>query len=269
MGISPACIVRAAEALSRHPDLSSSARRSQRRGKAAAALNRLKGLPIAARRLGHELLNRSNKEGFCWPSMKRLAESLGYDERTIRRAKAALVAAGLLIVQERGGHQTDVYMLMVNKLVTLGDTISGKITATCDAAKVSITKVLKPVKQWGRGLLQGPAGRTFSPSYPTRYVNIPIKAKGNFASPAGFFKAPGTPQNQQLTDQQLDGRASARFWTALQQFGAHLMAQFISHPNAEALQDEAVKAERFKAKDVPDGLAGLHKLEALMCGASA
>jgi hypothetical protein len=72
--------------------------------------------------------------------------------------------------------------------------------------------------------------------------------------------APAAPLRTQITDRELDARASARFWKALQALGPQIMGQFIEHPRADELQDAAIRAERFKPDHGRTAIATLHKL---------
>lgn len=56
-----------------------------------AAIVRDKRLTDAQRRIGYELADKVNfKTGYAWPSQEWLAEKVGLNERTVRRATAAL-----------------------------------------------------------------------------------------------------------------------------------------------------------------------------------
>jgi len=44
---------------------------------------------------------RENKEGYCWPSNKRVAKDMGWGLKTVTRAKARLVELGLIDVRRR------------------------------------------------------------------------------------------------------------------------------------------------------------------------
>lgn len=226
MAISSSCIAKAAEALIRHP-----------------------GLSPAARRVGLELLNRiDRKTGLAWPSESRMAEALGVDVRTIRRGKAELAAHGLLTWVRRGTSwkgRTPLYRLALDLLADLAAGIKTRVREACDKATAALGLSTSPVLKTPNNAPRPPVGRTFSPAYLTQF----FRNRGNggkVASPSGFWTAPGTPQGQVLTDQQLDARASSRFWTALQQFGPDLMAQLICHKDADALQAAAIKAERYQ-----------------------
>ena len=218
-------LAQAAEALIRHPDLTP-----------------------AARRVGLELLNHADRRtGICWPSEARMAEALGVDPRTIRRGKAVLRAAGLLTWKQRGRHLTPVYRLLWDRLVQLAVAIKQRVNAACSAARKAITP--KPASSPApsnnppeNGRAQA-VGRTFSSSYFTHQ---------------GFKKAGEGRQGQILTDAQLVARASSRFWTALQVLGPIIMGQFISHP--DALQAQAIRAERFKPDHGRTGVAELQRL---------
>lgn len=261
---------------------SPSAARAITRAKAAAGLTTARDLSATARLVGLRFLAICDKHtGMCTgTSIASLAEALRCSERHVRRCIAALVQHRFLVVIKRGGHLPDDYHLAVNKIAALGETIATEVQVVCAAAARAARAARAHVKAKAGGILEairearraayaaaqeardgfrtssppvlktpenGPRpipDRTFCPRIPTRY--IPIRGVVNVASKAGFWKAPGTPQGQVLTDQQLDARASSRFWTALQQFGPDLMAQLICHKDADALQAAAIKAERYQ-----------------------
>lgn len=226
----------------------------RQKAQAAEALIRHPDLTPAARRVGLELLNYADrKSGVSWPSEARMAEALGVDPRTIRRGKAALRAAGLLTWEQRGYHKTPVYRLLWDRLVQLAAAIKARVQAACKAARTAITTTTastSPPTPKPSG--DGPAlstGRTFSPAYPT-HQGFKGACEGTWAAP-----------RQILTDAQLVAKASARFWSALQALGPHVMAEFISHPQATALQEQAIHAERFKPRQ---GRTGITTLLALL-----
>ena len=250
------------------------------RAKAATALRNLATLPKSARLLGMEFLARCDKRtGMCHPSIARLAVALACDEKTIRRSIAALVAHGFLIVIKRGGHLTDQYRLQLDTLAALADTITAQVAKVCNAAAAAgkaarasaIAKGLDIIKATreaataarkaataAREAIQGkatpaettapppPVDRTFCPRVLSKNINILSKETGNFASRSGFWKTSSTTQGQVLSDQKLDAKASTRFYTALQQLGADVMAQLIARPDAAELEAKAIKAERYR-----------------------
>lgn len=221
---------------------------------AAETLIRHPDLTPAARRVGLELLNHADRRtGVSWPSEARMAEALGVDPRTIRRGKAVLRAAGLLTWEQRGHHRTPIYRLLWDRLVQLATAIKQRVQAACSAARKAISASRPPSpppsnKRPQTGPAQ-PAGRTFSPTY---FTHQGLKQ-------AGEGRRSGQ-QHQILTDEQLIAKASARFWTALQALGPHIMAQFISHPQADTLQEAAIRAERFRPDQGRTGIATLHQL---------
>lgn len=261
------------------------------RAKAATTLRNLATLPKSARLLGMEFLARCDKRtGMCHPSIARLAVALACDEKTVRRSIAALVAHGFLIVIKRGGHLTDQYRLQLDTLAALADTITAQVAKVCNAAAAAGKAARASAMARGAGIIkatreaasaarkaataardaiQGKAtraappeprpapGRTFCPRILSRNINIPRGEIGNFASKSGFWRTPGTPQGQFLSDQKLDGDASKRLWTALQQLGADVMAQFIARPDAEELQAKAIKAERYRPGTGLDALKAI------------
>jgi hypothetical protein len=101
--------------------------------------------------------------------------------------------------------------------------------------------VLKPSENGPRPI----PDRTFCPRIPSMDVTIHKRGLLNIASKAGFWKAPGTPQGQALTDQQLDAKAQARVYEALRQLGQAALAQFLDRPDAAQLEAAAIKAERY------------------------
>lgn len=230
------------------------------KSKATEALNRHPNLSPAARRVGLELLNRiDRKTGLAWPSEARMAETLGVNVRTIRRGKAELHALGLVTWVRRGTSRkgrTPLYTITWAVLLTIADTIKAKVKAACDAARVRTSGASKPssVEKQSTEIItplpdrlpvQSPqitpprpaVGRTFSPSYLSQYLN---KASGS-----GFWKAPGTPQGQVMTDQQLNAKAHSRLWEGLRGLSQHHYAHLMDllTPEHEA---EAIKAERFR-----------------------
>jgi hypothetical protein len=224
----------AAEALIRHPDLSP-----------------------AARRVGLELLNHADRRtGISWPSEARMAEALGVDARTIRRGKAELRAAGLLTWQQRGYHRTPIYRLLWDKLVQLAASIKARIQTACKTARKAVADAkpsapLPTEKPTEDSLVQS-TGRTDQSEYPTQEG-----FKGAFE---GRRLVQAAPLRTQITEQELDTRASARFWKALQALGPQMIAQFIAHPRAEELQAQAIRAERFRPDHGRTGITALHQL---------
>jgi len=97
---------------------------------AAEALTRCPGLTPTARRVGHELLNYTDRAtGLAWPSEARLADTLGVTVRTIQKAKAQLRQRGLLTWRQRGRHpqRTPVYQLVWAALVALARGIKARV----------------------------------------------------------------------------------------------------------------------------------------------
>jgi len=228
----------AAEALIRHPDLSP-----------------------AARRVGLELLNHADRRtGISWPSEARMAEALGVDPRTVRRGKTELAAAGLLEWQRRGRHKTAVYRLLWDKLLQLAAAIKQRVETACRAARKAIATAKAATPPPAPPPPQKPAGdgpaprsdRTFSPTYPTH--------QGFKGALEGKGSAQAAPLRTQITDRELDARASARFWKALQGLGSTVMAEFIAHPRADELQTAAIRAERYRPDGGRSGIAALQGL---------
>lgn len=235
---------------------------SRQKAQAAEALIRHPDLTPAARRVGLELLNHADRRtGVSWPSEARMAEALGVDARTVRRGKADLRAAGLLTWEQRGHHRTPVYRLLWDRLVQLAASIKQRVTAACQAARKATSTAKAstpppsppPAQECPENGPARPSGRTFSPAYPTHEG---LK-KGAWE---GKGSAPAAPLRTQITEQELDARASARFWTALKGLGPQVMAAFIGHPRADELQAAAIHAERFRPADGRTAIATLHRL---------
>jgi hypothetical protein len=230
---------------------------ARQKAQAAEALIRLPDLTPAARRVGLELLNHADrKTGVSWPSEARMAEALGVDPRTIRRGKADLRAAGLLTWEQRGHHRTPIYRLLWDRLVQLAAAIKHRVQTACSAARKAISAAKPPSSPpINKRPENGPArstGRTFSPTYPTH--------QGLKGAWEGKGSASAAPLRTQITEQELIARASARFWKALQALGPQIMAQFISHPRADELQDAAIRAERFRPDQGRTAIATLNQL---------
>lgn len=237
---------------------------ARQKAQAAEALIRHPDLSPAARRVGLELLNHADRRtGVSWPSEARMAEALGVDARTIRRGKADLRAAGLLTWDQRGHHRTPIYRLLWDKLVRLALAIKARVQAACKAAR-DARKAARTAKASTPPPSPPPAherpengsarstGRTFSSSYPTHQGFKKGAWEGKTATAA--------PLRTQITEQELDARASARFWRALQALGPQIMAQFIAHPRAEELQAQAIRAERFRPNHGRTGISALHQI---------
>lgn len=274
---------------------SPSAARSIARAKAAAGLRTARDLSAVARLVGLEFLARADKRGMCSAvSIASLAEAVNSCERHVRRCIAQLAERGFLIVTKKNHHQPDDYMLLVNKLAALGEAVTAQVQAVCTVAARAAAAARAHVRAKGLGILEaarearraahdaareardrlrasspppvlktpdnGPrqnSDRTFCPRIPSRYVeNIPIVGKVlNLASPRGFWKAPGTPQGQVLTSQQLDRKAHARVSEALRSYGYDALLQFQNHPDAASIEADAIKAERFNPNSGRTGLA--------------
>lgn len=233
---------------------------SRQKAQAAEALIRHPDLTPAARRVGLELLNYADrKSGVSWPSEARMAEALGVDARTVRRGKAALRAAGLLSWKQRGRHKTPIYKLAWDRLVELAAAIKNRVQHVCQAAhkarqdaKIETAPAFSKPRENSASLS---VDRTFLPAYPTHQGLKRALEEGSWRRPA-----------QTLTDEQLIAKASARFWTALQSLGPQIVAEFISHPRANELQDAAIRAERYS----PDqGRSGVVRLRELLQAQSA
>ena len=218
---------------------------------AAQALNRHTTISDTARRVAQELLSATNRDtGTAWPSEEGMAKALGISDRSIRRAKAELRAHGLLTWQRRGTNRrgrTNVYMLAWDFLLNLG----ARIKATLEAARAAATRRMRrPVMSFSKPRENAPrpaVDRTSGvlQSSPDDYSNHRM----------GERKVATKPQGQVLTDQQLDNRAYTRISEALRHLGQSVIAQFYAHPDAEQLQADAIKAERYKPNKGYTGLA--------------
>lgn len=222
MAITPSQIAIAAEALNRHPDLSAT-----------------------ARRVALELLGYADREtGLAWPSEARMATALGLTDRSVRRAKVELHALGLLTWVRRGTSRkgrTPLYRLAWDRLLSLAATIKAKVKAAASAARNRLRTPSAapppPIPKPSNGAARTFVDRTKLSAYLSQGFKI--------STGKGFWKAPGTPQGQHLTDQQLDAKAQARVYDALRQLGQTVLTQFIARPDAAQLEAAAIKAERY------------------------
>lgn len=195
---------------------------AREKAQAAEALNRHPGLSPAARRLGIELLNRIDRRtGITWPSEARLAEALGYSDRTIRRAKAELRAAGLLTWTCRGQHKTPLYTLGWEAIRAIGARIKARVAAAFST----------------RPKISTAPGRTFRSSYLTQ-----LKFTGTLEVRGAVSAAKFSPQS--LTDTQLNARAHSRLWASLRNLAPAHLAQVLERLTEQA-EAEAVKTERY------------------------
>jgi len=180
---------------------------------AAEAFTRCPGLTPTARRVGHELLNYTDKAtGLAWPSEARLADALDVTVRTIQKAKAQLRHRGLLTWRQRGRHpqRTPVYQLAWAALVAIARGIKmrvKKVAARSAPRPGSPSSTPPPRRSPSSGL-----GTNFrSPELPqNRYKSWDERKK----------PPPRTPlQRQQGTDRPspalLRQRASGRLWEDL------------------------------------------------------
>jgi DNA-binding transcriptional MocR family regulator len=218
---------------------------------AAQALNRHTAISDTARRVAQELLSATNKEtGTAWPSEEGMAKALGLSDRTIRRAKAELRAHGLLTWFRRGTNKrgrTNVYMLAWDVLLSIGARIKATLKAARNAA---MRRVCRPVTNDSKS--RENAGRSTVDRTPGVLQYSP---KFSFRNGLGEGKTRSKPQGQVLTDQQLDGRAQARIYDALKALGHAALSQFLSHPDAEKIEAEAIKAERYSPAQGRTGVA--------------
>ena len=233
MAISSSQIARAAEAINRHPELSP-----------------------AARRVALELLACIDRvTGYSWPSEDRIAEALNITARTVRRAKAELASLGLLSWQRRGTSwrgRTPIYSFAWDRLLGIASAIKERVIAAAQAVKAKAqqpgpapTNAISSTAP-ENGAASG-IGRTKVSAYLTQSFS--------FSSGKGFWRAPGTPQGQHLTDQQLNAKAQSRIYEALRGLGTAALEQLLNHPDATAIEAEAVKAERFSPSQGRTGLS--------------
>lgn len=229
---------------------------------AAQALNRHTAISDTARRVAQELLSATNREtGTAWPSEEGMAKALGISDRSIRRAKAELRAHGLLTWFRRGTNKrgrTNVYMLAWDVLLSIG----ARIKATLKAARAAATRRLRrPVTPFLKPRENAPRPAV------DRTSGVLQSSPDVFSKhKMGERKVATKPQGQVLTDQQLDNRAYSRISEALRHLGQSVLAQFYAHPQAEQLQADAIKAERYKPNQ---GLTGLAVIAACLREVSA
>jgi hypothetical protein len=232
LAITPSQIAIAAEALNRHPDLSAT-----------------------ARRVALELLNCIKRDtGLAWPSEARMATALGISDRSIRRAKVELAALGLLTWVRRGTSRkgrTPLYALAWDKLLSLAAAFKAKVKAAASAARNRL-RMPSPAHRTPVSKTPNNGPRTF---VDRTKVSAYLSQCFNISSGKGFWRAPGTPQGQHLTSQQLDAKAQARVYDALKALGTAALGQFLSHPDAAQLEAEAIRAERFNPNNGHSGLA--------------
>lgn len=182
-----------------------------------------------------------------------MAEALNYCQRTINSAKAELKAKGLLSWQCRGGHHTPLYELAWEVLKAIASSIKAKVRTAFTARKIPHPRAARQFTEIPEAAPSKPVpavrlGKQFSPSY--------LIQQFKFSTGKGFWKAPGTPPNQVLSDQQLDAKAHSRLWAALQRLDPQHLTQIIEKLT-DATEAEAVKAERYKSGT---GLAVLSSL---------
>jgi DNA-binding transcriptional ArsR family regulator len=78
---------------------------------AEAAVMLCPALSAEARVLYYALLFHARNQGACWPSLGRLAALLGTSERTVQRHLSVLVRIGVVEVERRYGHHSNLYWL--------------------------------------------------------------------------------------------------------------------------------------------------------------
>lgn len=199
---------------------------------ACEALNRSPGLSPLARRVGIELVNHVDRNtGTAWPSEARLADALGVDPRSIRRAKAQLKAHGFLTWEQRGRHRqrTPLYQIAWNLLRDIAAGIKSRLKA---AAKPFQRKAQAQPQQQEISL-----GRTIRAAYLTQFKNISGK---------GVWKAMQERSKPSALDPALlDKRAHERLYSVLSTLSPAIYAQLLQTmtPDMEA---EAIKAERYQ-----------------------
>ena len=74
-------------------------------------------LPSRAKQIMFYLINRSNAEGTCFPSVRTIASDCGISERTIQRTMKVLLEEGFVIKENRyrdnGGQSSNLYKLQI------------------------------------------------------------------------------------------------------------------------------------------------------------
>ena len=74
-----------------------------------AILDRERGISNSVKRLYRALFDRAGKNSTCWPSAPKLAEDLGWCEKTVRNNMKPLVARGLIRRHWRKGRRSNTY----------------------------------------------------------------------------------------------------------------------------------------------------------------
>jgi len=206
---------------------------------AAEALNRFPGLSPIARRVGIELVNRADrKTGRCRPSEARLALSLGCDERSIRRGKVELQAAGFLVWHTPGHHKRSIYQIMWSKLCEAALRLKRKIRQAADLAiaKARHNQAVKWRRYLNQATLQkrrqymghaqpAKSDRTNVPCNPTTHINQSLRALE-------------TSKVDPLRE-----TAERRFWADIQKLPDALSAQITTFLEEDTLE-RALEAER-------------------------
>ena len=131
---------------------------------AAQALNRIDGLSPATRRVGHELLQRMDRNtGLCWPSQERIAAALGLSDRSVRTAIAQLKALGFL-TWKASRRATNVYCLAVKALAAAAERLKAALRSqprqathdegraltksSADKAEIKTGNILPPIQSY-------------------------------------------------------------------------------------------------------------------------
>lgn len=206
---------------------------------AAEALNRFPGLSPIARRVGIELINRADrKTGQCRPSEGRLALSLGCDDRSVRRAKVELQAAGFLCWHTPGHHKRSIYQIMWSRLCDAALRLKRKIRQAADPA-IAKARHDKAVK-WRRYLNQEPLRRM------RQYMGHAPVAKSDRTKMSGnptthinqFIKALETGKVDPLRE-----ASERRFWADISKLPDALSAQITAFLEEDTLE-RALEAER-------------------------
>jgi len=206
---------------------------------AAEAFTRCPGLTPTARRVGHELLNYTDRStGLAWPSESRLADALGVTVRTIQKAKVQLRQRGLLTWHQRGRHphRTPVYELAWAALIALARGIKTRVK------KVTARYRSPPPRPTGSPPRSIPS--TSTPNLGANFRSPYLPQKKDRSSWDGTKKpAPRTPvQRRSGPDRYppalLQQRAHTRLWTALtaqlsEQHLGNLINTLSKHPNIE------------------------------------
>lgn len=208
----------------------------QEKALACEAINRVPGLSPLARRVGLELINRADRNtGRCKPSERRLAISLGCDERSVRRAKVELQRAGFLVWLNPGHHKRCWYQVRWSRLVEAAQTLKRKIRQAATSAiavarnrrSVQLRRFLKRLE---KATLPVKSDRTKMSGNLTTQIN---QSFGSVVKPV---------QSPQKLGAILQEKAERRFWHDVMALPAALAEQ-VTGNLCEAVLEKALEAE--------------------------